>query len=192
MPVWKPPQSEIGTKIQELAKKAPLSWIAPDPYDPSSIVTPIGGMTKVAFTKQLRGILGKSKALDQLIEQTPKKAIDFLNKVRFSKEIAHSGEYKAKEIALGKTADLQTVLHEVEHAIEDWMSTRLKRSSNYPLYKSEFEALADEFASRRAKNLNLPYEISAELPKKLEKELNKYENPYLFLKRYLSQPKWGK
>jgi len=148
------------------------------------------GMTKVEFTKQLRNIFGKSKTLDELVAQTPKKAVGFINKVTLDEEMVGSGKYAPKELIFGKSADLQTVLHEVEHAIQDMISTRLNRPSHYPLYKSEMEGMANEITRRRAKNLGLPYEFSDKLPQKLSRKLDKYENPYLFLRRYLSPPKW--
>jgi hypothetical protein len=41
-------QTEIGKKIEKLAEEvpAPLSWLVPDPYDPSNMVMPVGGITK--------------------------------------------------------------------------------------------------------------------------------------------------
>jgi hypothetical protein len=45
MPLFKP--SETWQKLQELAEKtpAPISWLLPDPYSPTSYITPIGGVT---------------------------------------------------------------------------------------------------------------------------------------------------
>ena len=75
MPVYQ--LTERAQKMQELAKKvpAPLSWAMPDPYDPSSMITPVGGITKaesqiikklpLAFRKTL------SKVLDHIKEVYP-------------------------------------------------------------------------------------------------------------------------
>ena len=75
MPVYQ--LTERAQKMQELAKKvpAPLSWVMPDPYDPTSMITPVGGITKaesqiikklpLSFRKTL------SKVLDHIKEVYP-------------------------------------------------------------------------------------------------------------------------
>jgi len=53
MPVVK--KTSTFEKIEEIAKKtpAPLSWLIPDPYDPTSYVTPIAGLSKMQYLKAL-------------------------------------------------------------------------------------------------------------------------------------------
>jgi predicted nucleotidyltransferase len=47
MPYFK--KTPAFEKMEELSKKVPaaLSWLVPDPYDPTSYVMPVAGMTKV-------------------------------------------------------------------------------------------------------------------------------------------------
>jgi len=59
MPVTKKgAQTEIGRKIEELAGKipAPISWLIPDPKDPTNFIQPVGGLTKMMANKYVEGL----------------------------------------------------------------------------------------------------------------------------------------
>jgi hypothetical protein len=84
-------QTEIGKMVEELAGKvpAPLSWLMPDPYDPTSLIQPIGGIAKKQAIKKVvevmkdpalspilrEGLRSNFRDLIQVIKATPKKAL---------------------------------------------------------------------------------------------------------------------
>ena len=64
-------QTEIGKKVEKLAQEvpAPLSWFLPDPYDPSSMIHPVGGLAR-----PVKGIF-KSKLLSDLAVTPERKVL---------------------------------------------------------------------------------------------------------------------
>lgn len=112
--VKKGAQTEIGKKVEELAKEipAPLSWLIPDPYtDPTGgfglTPTPLGFTKKAAaktiFDAYYNHPRGKSleKGLRDLLKvvgKTPKKAIEHIDEFRLEPAFVSTGRYSPSMI----------------------------------------------------------------------------------------------
>jgi hypothetical protein len=94
MPVYDPEKekSDIARYIEEMVKSIPgAKYVLPDPYDPSSYIHPVVGISKSAFTSAVEKLLGKESSI--FAKRLPRGAIKDIDKLGTFSEVGW-GEYK--------------------------------------------------------------------------------------------------
>ena len=142
--VRKGPQTETGKKVEELAGRLPYKeWYLPDPYDPTSYLMPIGGLTKQGVTKEIVGklfdaespILMKGLRSDlanllRTVAATPKRAIAHVKEFRFIPGKTTGGGYHPEGISIFPAEFPSTMAgtyaHEVGHGISSPMGGKIR------------------------------------------------------------------
>lgn len=124
------PKTKIGEQLQELAGKlpTPLNWLVPNPYDPSSYIVPIGGMTKQQILKSLEKLGVQRQAyMPSYVSRIPRGLRQQIDNIINVLDVYKSeppagfhirqGNVPKSLIGLEKGVSQETPFHEVGHII---------------------------------------------------------------------------
>ena len=123
-------QTEVGRKIEELAKKVPgAKYILPDPYEGTNFLMPLSGLTKMQYIKALAelGVPGR-----QFAGKVAKKILRPIEGVYPLKELPHLERFTE----FGDVGRLRGGLTSVSHdpvgtelipRLQEWMGRVLKK-----------------------------------------------------------------
>lgn len=123
--VKKTPEHE---KIEELAKKvpAPLSWLIPDPYDPTSYIAPISGLSKMQYINELAKVGAPGAEFAQKIARKllkPIREVGWLDQIARKLEQPLNRADRARIWVMGQRtssgADLPMIKKNLEKMVAD-------------------------------------------------------------------------
>jgi hypothetical protein len=137
-------KSPIQEKLWELAEKVPgAKYVLPDPYEATSYLMPVGGLTKQAVSKEIVGKLfnaespvlmqGLRKDLSELLRVvavTPKRAIAHVKEFRLIPGKTTGGSYHPEGLSVFSSDFPSTMAgtyaHEVGHGVSLPMAGKLR------------------------------------------------------------------
>lgn len=190
------PKTDIGSKIEKLAESLPYKeWYLPDPYDPTSYIMPIGGITKEAFAKQITKLIGENPKTKSLAEILPRKILQKIRQIRstetlpevFRKKVLGAWWPGEKTLHLNPKAGLDVAAHEIGEVAGDLLS----RGKTVPDQISQ--AVADYVGSSLGERVGLSRRPRVTAGRDLYNEAlaelgkMKSENPWMNIYRYFKK-----